>query len=191
MCSIRNTVALNGTLVASSPQGLDYRLATDSLVFNRLAWPHVDQSNVVFQFASHTACRADCSATPGEERDARLGAAQRHELQRLRVPRRADRGRRRLLGNRRRVDAERSPVRLVGMAALHAQADRRRRDLKRLRGERTSVIDERGVKSGAQVERDGNERCFGVSADDDMIAVSEYGCNGSDPVLILYKKRSI
>ena len=42
---------------------------------------------------------------------------------------------------------------------------------------------------GNQIERPGNERCYGVVADETMILVCEYGCMGKDPVLICYKKR--
>lgn len=58
-------------------------------------------------------------------------------------------------------------------------------------GQTVKLLCDKNVYWCAQVEREGNERCFGVSADDDMIAVSEYGCNGADPVLILYKRRSL
>ena len=45
------------------------------------------------------------------------------------------------------------------------------------------------VYFGNQIERPGNERCYGVVADDTMILVCEYGCMGADPVLLCYKKR--
>lgn len=41
---------------------------------------------------------------------------------------------------------------------------------------------------GNQIEKpDG--RCYGVAADEKMILVCEYGCEGAEPEIILYKKR--
>ena len=45
------------------------------------------------------------------------------------------------------------------------------------------------VYLGNQIEKANSERCFGVVANEHFILVCEYGCNGSDPELILYKKR--
>lgn len=42
---------------------------------------------------------------------------------------------------------------------------------------------------GWQVERPGNERCYGIAADDRYLLICEYGCEGADPEIILYKKR--
>lgn len=35
----------------------------------------------------------------------------------------------------------------------------------------------------------GIERCYGVVADERFILVCEYGCNGADPEIIVYKRR--
>ena len=42
---------------------------------------------------------------------------------------------------------------------------------------------------GNQVETAGSDRCYGVVADEEILLVCSYGCGGSDPVLIVYKKR--
>lgn len=42
---------------------------------------------------------------------------------------------------------------------------------------------------GNQIEIPGNDRCYGVVADEEKILVCTYGCGGSDPELLLYKKR--
>ena len=42
---------------------------------------------------------------------------------------------------------------------------------------------------GNQVERADSDRCYGVVANEDFILVCEYGCNGSDPEIVLFKLR--
>ena len=42
---------------------------------------------------------------------------------------------------------------------------------------------------GNQVERADSDRCYGVVANEDFILVCEYGCNGSDPEIVLYTRR--
>ncbi len=59
-------------------------------------------------------------------------------------------------------------------------------------GKKTKLLDDSAIYLGNQVECafdiDGR-RCFGVVVGSDFILISEYGENGSDPELILYKKR--
>lgn len=52
-------------------------------------------------------------------------------------------------------------------------------------------LTENRVYFGNQIERPDSERCYGVVCDETFLLVSEYGCNGADPQLLLYKKRSI
>ena len=40
-----------------------------------------------------------------------------------------------------------------------------------------------------QIERTNSERCYGVVANEDFILVCEYGCNGADPEIVMYKHR--
>ena len=37
-----------------------------------------------------------------------------------------------------------------------------------------------------QVEREGSDRCFGIAADENQIAVFTYGCGGKDAELVLW-----
>ena len=45
------------------------------------------------------------------------------------------------------------------------------------------------VYLGSQVEKHNSDRCYGLVADDNYLLVCEYGCNGVEPEIILYKKR--
>ena len=58
-----------------------------------------------------------------------------------------------------------------------------------LNGEKIKLLDDKKVYLGIQVEKSNSDRCYGLVADDDYLLVCEYGCNGSDPEIILYKKR--
>ena len=42
---------------------------------------------------------------------------------------------------------------------------------------------------GNQVERADSDRCYGIVANEDFILVCEYGCNDSDPEIVLYTRR--
>ena len=56
---------------------------------------------------------------------------------------------------------------------------------------RTTVkfLNENDVYLGNQIEREGSERCYGVVATETFILVCEYGCNGTEPEIVLYKRR--
>lgn len=60
-------------------------------------------------------------------------------------------------------------------------------------GNSVQLLDDNDIYLGNQVEcefNDGDEiRCFGVVANMDFILVSEYGQNGDNPEIIVYKKR--
>ncbi|MBR4979540.1 MAG: hypothetical protein IKX77_03215, partial [Clostridia bacterium] len=56
-------------------------------------------------------------------------------------------------------------------------------------GNKEKFLDDKNVYLGAQIEITGSEICFGVIADASFIIVCRYGEGGSDPELILYKKR--
>lgn len=56
-------------------------------------------------------------------------------------------------------------------------------------GQRVKLLKDNDVYLGNQIEVPGKERCYGVAADKHYILVCEYGCNGADPEIILYKKR--
>ena len=60
-------------------------------------------------------------------------------------------------------------------------------------GEYVKILDDNEIYLGNQVECEFNDdsiiRCFGILANMDFILVSEYGPNGDNPELIIYKKR--
>lgn len=56
-------------------------------------------------------------------------------------------------------------------------------------GATAKFLTDSNVYFGNQIERAGNDRCYGVVADETMLLVCSYGCMGADPELICYKKR--
>ena len=56
-------------------------------------------------------------------------------------------------------------------------------------GQTVKLLKDNDVYLGNQIEVPGKERCYGVVADKNYILVCEYGCNGENPEIILYKKR--
>ena len=56
-------------------------------------------------------------------------------------------------------------------------------------GATVKFLNDNDIYFGNQIERAGSERCFGVVANEKFILVCEYGCNGADPEIVLYKRR--
>ncbi len=56
-------------------------------------------------------------------------------------------------------------------------------------GEKVKLLNDRNVYLGAQIDNTDIETCFGVVADTGFILVCSYGEGGSDPELLIYKKR--
>ena len=60
-------------------------------------------------------------------------------------------------------------------------------------GKKVKFLDDNKIYLGAQIEaifsEKGAERCYGVVADTTFILICEYGENGTNPELLLYKKR--
>ena len=60
-------------------------------------------------------------------------------------------------------------------------------------GEKIKLLDDNDIYLGNQVESEFNDgeliRCFGILANMDFILISEYGANGANPELVIYKKR--
>ena len=54
---------------------------------------------------------------------------------------------------------------------------------------RVRFLKDDDIYLGNQVERADSDRCYGVVANEDFILVCEYGCNGSDPEIVLYTRR--
>lgn len=56
-------------------------------------------------------------------------------------------------------------------------------------GETVKMLDDRKIYLGTQIEFADLGVCYGVVADADFILVCSYSVNGSEPELLLYKKR--
>ena len=56
-------------------------------------------------------------------------------------------------------------------------------------GTTVKFLNDKDVYLGNQIERTDSERCYGVVADETFILVCEYGRNGADPEIVLYKRR--
>ncbi len=56
-------------------------------------------------------------------------------------------------------------------------------------GEPVKFLNDKDVYLGNQVEKKDSERCYGVVACEKFILISEYGCNGSNPEIVIYKTR--
>lgn len=55
-------------------------------------------------------------------------------------------------------------------------------------GQNVKLLCDSRVYFGNQVEQQGSDRCYGLVADETMLVVCEYGCGGSDPELLVYRK---
>ena len=51
------------------------------------------------------------------------------------------------------------------------------------------LLDDTKIYLGYQVEKVNSDRCYGLVADNEYLLVCEYGCNGAEPEIIVYKKR--
>lgn len=56
-------------------------------------------------------------------------------------------------------------------------------------GSTVKFLKDNDVYFGTQIERENSDRCCGVAANRDFLLVCEYGCNGENPELLLYRKR--
>lgn len=61
-------------------------------------------------------------------------------------------------------------------------------------GKNIKLLNDRNIYLGNQVQSEfdisnENMRCFGILADESFIIICEYGINGTNPELILYKRR--
>lgn len=56
-------------------------------------------------------------------------------------------------------------------------------------GRRIKLLEDNGIYLGCQLEREGSDRCYGLAADDRYLLVCEYGCNGADSQIVVYKRR--
>lgn len=56
-------------------------------------------------------------------------------------------------------------------------------------GQNIKLWDNNRVYLGNQICKKNSERCYGLTADENYLLVCEYGENGSDAEIIIYKKR--
>jgi len=56
-------------------------------------------------------------------------------------------------------------------------------------GMKIKLLDDTKIYLGYQVKKANSDRCYGLAADNDYLLVCEYGCNGTKPEIIVYKKR--
>ena len=56
-------------------------------------------------------------------------------------------------------------------------------------GQSVKLLKDNRVYFGTQLEIPGTGRCYGLVADEAYLLVCEYGANGENPQIILYKKR--
>ncbi len=56
-------------------------------------------------------------------------------------------------------------------------------------GQFVKFLEDNNVYWGNQIEVPNSDRCYGIVADDTYLLICQYGCNGTDPEIILYKKR--
>ena len=58
-----------------------------------------------------------------------------------------------------------------------------------INGTTVKFLSDNDVYLGNRIEREASERCYGVVANEKFILVCEYGCNGMDPEIVMYKRR--
>ncbi len=56
-------------------------------------------------------------------------------------------------------------------------------------GQTVKLLEDNHVYLGNQIEKPGDERCYGIVADDTYLLVCEYGCGGENPQIVIYKRR--
>ncbi len=55
-------------------------------------------------------------------------------------------------------------------------------------GQKAKILDDNKQYYANQIDIDGSDKCYGVAADENMIAVYKYGCDGIDAELVLWEK---
>lgn len=56
-------------------------------------------------------------------------------------------------------------------------------------GEKVKLLEDGKTYLGYQLEKEQGDRCYGLVADERYLLVCEYGCNGADPEIVVYKRR--
>ncbi len=55
-------------------------------------------------------------------------------------------------------------------------------------GQAVKLWDDNQIYLGSQLHKRGSDRCYGIAADETYLAVSEYGENGADAQLVVFKR---
>lgn len=58
-------------------------------------------------------------------------------------------------------------------------------------GQRVKFWDDNGIYLGNQLPKIGTCRCYGLTADENYLLVSEYGENGADAKIVVFKARRV
>lgn len=58
-----------------------------------------------------------------------------------------------------------------------------------LNGKKVKLLDDTKIYLGCQAEKSNSDRCYGLVADNDYLLICEYGCNGAEPEIVIYKRR--
>lgn len=56
-------------------------------------------------------------------------------------------------------------------------------------GQSVKLLEDNKVYMGNQIEIPETSRCYGIVADEKYLLVCEYGCDGTDPQIVVYKRR--
>ena len=56
-------------------------------------------------------------------------------------------------------------------------------------GTNVKFLNDKDIYLANQIEKADSDRCSGVVANEDFLLVCEYGCNGADPEIVIYKRR--
>lgn len=56
-------------------------------------------------------------------------------------------------------------------------------------GKKFQLLDDTKIYLGCQIEKTNSHRCYGLAADNDYLLICEYGCNGAEPEIVVYKRR--
>lgn len=57
-------------------------------------------------------------------------------------------------------------------------------------GQKVKFWDDKRIYLGNQLPKTGTDRCYGLTADENYLLVCEYGENGADAAVIVFRKRS-
>ena len=55
-------------------------------------------------------------------------------------------------------------------------------------GQIVKLLEDNRIYLGNQLHKKGSDRCYGIVADEKYLLVAEYGCNGSDAEIVVWKR---